>query len=161
MLMPVKSCRTQRGVEQWNQQQCRKRGEGKLGHDSMQHSVRQAEGPGRDKEWAAVGLPNCSSGRAGACALPPPTAPAYRSNIVDTAAAVNASACSCPPAAPPLACRCLGSESGVAAGGFQSASAASELLPHADTWPREGRRDRKGWLVVDHWRCTRKGSHSF
>ena len=59
----------------------------------------------------------------------------YLSNSEDTAAAVKASECSSPPWGA-LAARCLGSDRGVTAGGFQSASAARELLPQAATCSR-------------------------
>lgn len=56
--------------------------------------------------------------------------PQWRSNMADTAAAVKASECS---SLPPLWARCLGSASGVAAGGFQSARAARDPFPQAAT----------------------------
>jgi hypothetical protein len=59
----------------------------------------------------------------------------YLSNSEETAAAVKASDYSSAPW-PPLATRSLGSERGVTAGGFQSASAARELLLQAATCSR-------------------------
>ena len=89
----------------------------------------------------------CCSRRCACCrCVPPLPAAQWRSNSVLTAAAVNASECSsCAlPPAPCLGRRCLGSARGVTAGGFQSASAASEALPQAATWRVRARRAQVG-----------------